>query len=58
MQTNLDWDEMEIILQLRQLREHGWGQLTVTVQRGKIETVEKKETTKMDQKKIIEEVKE
>jgi hypothetical protein len=55
---DLDFDEMEIISQLRKLREHGWGSLTVTVQGGEVKVIRKEEITKCDeQRKIFEEVK-
>ena len=55
----LDLDEMEIISQLRKLREHGWGSLTVTVQGGEVKVIRKEEITKFihEQRKIFEEVK-
>jgi hypothetical protein len=59
MQIDLDLDEMEVITQLRKLREHGWGSLTITVQGGEVKVIRKEEITKCDeQKKIFEEMKE
>ena len=59
MQTDLDLDEVEVVTQLRKLREHGWGQLTVTVKAGEIKVIKKEEITTCDneQRKIFEEVK-
>ena len=58
MNPDLDFDEMEVITQLRKLREHGWGQLTVTVKAGEIKVIKKEEVTMCDneQRKIFEEV--
>ena len=44
----LDLDEMEIISQLRKLREWGWGSLTVTVQGGEVKVIRKEEIMKVD----------
>ena len=44
----LDLDEMEIISQLRKLREHGWGSLTITVQGGEVKVIRKEEIMKVD----------
>ena len=58
MNPDLDPDEMEVITQLRKLREHGWGSLTVTVQGGEVKVIRKEEITKCDeQRNIFEEVK-
>jgi len=56
---DLDPDEMEIISQLRKLREWGWGSLTITVQWGEVAVIRKEEITKFihEQRKIFEEVK-
>jgi len=59
MNPDLDPDEMEVITQLRKLREWGWGSLTITVQWGEVAVIRKEEITKFihEQRKIFEEVK-
>ena len=59
MNPDLDPDEMEVITQLRKLREHGWGSLTVTVQWGEVAVIRKEEITRCnnEQRKIFEEAK-
>ena len=59
MNPDLDLDEMEIISWLRQLREYGWGNLTVVIQFGEIQTIKPEFIIKRnhEQRKIFEEVK-
>jgi len=56
---DLDPDEVEVISQLRKLREWGWGSLTITVQWGEVAVIRKEEITKFihEQRKIFEEMK-
>ena len=56
---DLDLDEMKIISWLRKLREYGWGNLTVVIQFGEIQTIKPEFIIKRnhEQRKIFEEVK-
>jgi len=65
MNPDLDLNEVEVITQLRKLREHGWGSITVTVQAGKMKIMREEKITLFEeittcdneQRKIFEEVK-
>lgn len=53
MKPDLDFDEVEVIAQLRRLREHGWGTLVVAVQAGDVRTIRLEEVFKCENNKKL-----